>query len=1025
MSTGKPFPRQRGAALLAILTIALLVGTSILLGRLSARIDVDPGGEGRSTSVLNEAKAALLAWSSVHSPWPQVAVNVAELIGPGPLFCPDLDDDGIPEPTCGPGTLVGKLPWRTLGLGDVRDGAGERLWYAVSPRYRIIWGTASVDAGVGKLQDDSSPFAPLAPMLTDMRHLVYRFDSTGAFLQAGQVLNVDNDAVLSVALDDGDPAIQPNDRYVIVPVVNTRLTGDLTLNGAVPGAGVAALIFAPGEVLDGQNRPSAARADYLEAENAVSPQNGTFDAFGGAAFNDRVVAITDREIRESAEERVLSDVSAVLRRWSARAGANDTFPWAAPFAKPDVSDVVTPGVTFEETPALGGAANWTNAGLLTHPGRDFELLGVGPGDAIVFERVGVSPPQVAMGIVRRVSAGSSDRLELASWSGASVSNGPVRYRIGRTASTPAVREGLLALHDAPQAFAGSPPLPEPFASGFEVDWRLANSAGTPVYSGTANDAHRGHMLRTLRASTWLGDRTRGRYRGFREIGIELVGVADAGTAGAVLDGGPVDFEASGVEVDDLVILDRAVQRVATVVSVVGNQLTVTPTSIAMVEGEPYRIQSSGGCLWRGAAVIDCVGQADADITPPVGAALVLDGGGVNAVAGPSSSGTTLERSEGDLDVYGIAPGDFVINFTDKTIGRIDADPTLNQAVLDSGTWSAALLTTSPGDEYQIRATTTVISGLTDAGSATNVLVDSTGVNFVTEGVQAGDVVWKFGSTEVGIVESVTPTQLNLRADFPVVFAVNQGYEVALAGFNTEIRQIRRRRFTIRAFNEFDPNLAGAPGWVRTMNALPSSLGTDEAQIVDAERRTRAMSVADFEPYDSVPQNNRGPYAGGARLVVEDFNPMNAPQGRTSLNITAQALNSPMSVSGVRYDLDPEEDGLDWPAWLTANRWTNDIYFAVAPGNTPNAGANCFAGSSCIAIGSWPGPGGVAVSSNDAVALIVSMGPPVFGQNRALSGDETVYLEGGDDYGNATTNDDRFSTNARNTEYNDRVRVVEP
>ena len=30
---------------------------------------------------------------------------------------------------------LGRLPWRTLGLPDPRDGSGERLWYAVSRDY--------------------------------------------------------------------------------------------------------------------------------------------------------------------------------------------------------------------------------------------------------------------------------------------------------------------------------------------------------------------------------------------------------------------------------------------------------------------------------------------------------------------------------------------------------------------------------------------------------------------------------------------------------------------------------------------------------------------------------------------------------------------------------------------------------------------------------------------------------------------------------------------------------------------------
>jgi hypothetical protein len=55
---------------------------------------------------------------------------------PGDLPCPDRNNDGIAEGNCNKTSRLGRLPWRTLGLGDIRDGSGERLWYAVSDRYK-------------------------------------------------------------------------------------------------------------------------------------------------------------------------------------------------------------------------------------------------------------------------------------------------------------------------------------------------------------------------------------------------------------------------------------------------------------------------------------------------------------------------------------------------------------------------------------------------------------------------------------------------------------------------------------------------------------------------------------------------------------------------------------------------------------------------------------------------------------------------------------------------------------------------
>ena len=64
-------------------------------------------------------------------------------MGPGYLPCPDTDGDGWAEATCGSldgasgqASRLGLLPWKTLGLPDLRDGYGERLWYAVSSKYK-------------------------------------------------------------------------------------------------------------------------------------------------------------------------------------------------------------------------------------------------------------------------------------------------------------------------------------------------------------------------------------------------------------------------------------------------------------------------------------------------------------------------------------------------------------------------------------------------------------------------------------------------------------------------------------------------------------------------------------------------------------------------------------------------------------------------------------------------------------------------------------------------------------------------
>lgn len=119
-STGCLVARQRGVVLLIMLLVVFTASASMLLGRLNANA-LRNTGEQRDALELAKASAALVGYA------------VRSTGRPGGLPCPDVDDDGFADatpPVCN--GLTGRLPWRTLGLADIRDSAGERLWYTVS-----------------------------------------------------------------------------------------------------------------------------------------------------------------------------------------------------------------------------------------------------------------------------------------------------------------------------------------------------------------------------------------------------------------------------------------------------------------------------------------------------------------------------------------------------------------------------------------------------------------------------------------------------------------------------------------------------------------------------------------------------------------------------------------------------------------------------------------------------------------------------------------------------------------------------
>src|SRR3954464_2875203 len=146
--------RERGAILL-LATLILVTA----IGFVFAMALGSPASEAmrmRTTErALAQAREALLAYAADRP------INTT--VGPGYLPCPDLDNDGWAEPTCGSLSgdsgqqeRLGRLPWKTLGLPDLRDGDGERLWYAVSTRYKGL-----LNCGASRACVDMSPATAL------------------------------------------------------------------------------------------------------------------------------------------------------------------------------------------------------------------------------------------------------------------------------------------------------------------------------------------------------------------------------------------------------------------------------------------------------------------------------------------------------------------------------------------------------------------------------------------------------------------------------------------------------------------------------------------------------------------------------------------------------------------------------------------------------------------------------------------------------------------------------------------------
>ncbi|GMQ89292.1 MAG: hypothetical protein BMS9Abin09_0764 [Gammaproteobacteria bacterium] len=210
--------QQRGAALLILLALVVMAAGYTLLKRLN-QTPSDMSRAGDTAAVLGEAKAALIGYA------------LKSQVRPGELPCPDNNNSG--NATCA-GNATFRLPWKTLGLPDLRDSSGERLWYAVDPLF------------------------------------------SGA--------NGINGSTLATQTIDGAAT-----RYV-------------------------AVIIAPGKSLPGQTRSGGQQNNilrYLEADNANN--DTVFVTAAAGDFNDQLVGITQDELMQAVERRVLKEVSASLK----------------------------------------------------------------------------------------------------------------------------------------------------------------------------------------------------------------------------------------------------------------------------------------------------------------------------------------------------------------------------------------------------------------------------------------------------------------------------------------------------------------------------------------------------------------------------------------------------------------------------------------------------------------------------------------------------------------------------------------
>jgi type II secretory pathway pseudopilin PulG len=117
--------KQSGQALMLLLILIVLTATTLFLQRATSNTQ-HLQSDATSLAALQTARTALIGYA------------IANQTRPYAFPCPDSDNDGSANVT--PVTnlcvsLRGWLPFKTLGIDDIRDASGERIWYALSSNF--------------------------------------------------------------------------------------------------------------------------------------------------------------------------------------------------------------------------------------------------------------------------------------------------------------------------------------------------------------------------------------------------------------------------------------------------------------------------------------------------------------------------------------------------------------------------------------------------------------------------------------------------------------------------------------------------------------------------------------------------------------------------------------------------------------------------------------------------------------------------------------------------------------------------
>ncbi len=221
---------------------------------------------------------------------------------------------------------MGRLPWKTLRLPDLRDGDGERLWYAVSNNFKNNTRTSCANPGdLGCLNSDSRGTITVR---NTAGTVIYDGSNPDAFTPSGVIAVIFSPGGIlkrqGAAASQDRGCLGTGASCTAAGVCNSSLLTDTPKCNPVNYLDV---------LLDALNNLVEDNADFTNGNNTNGFINGVIrDAGGNVIVNDRLTVITYNDLMPVLQRRVAKEVLNCLTTYASVAQNMGRYPWAAPVA---------------------------------------------------------------------------------------------------------------------------------------------------------------------------------------------------------------------------------------------------------------------------------------------------------------------------------------------------------------------------------------------------------------------------------------------------------------------------------------------------------------------------------------------------------------------------------------------------------------------------------------------------------------------------------------------------------------------